>query len=220
MPPRGAKNSRLITKSRQNKNKKMNSKKNLNSEEKKGLNFEEKTSNFEKKVISSDSETSDCEKWSSERFYGKIRHQALQLLQELMGKMSSKEFFGFWSQIITKSEKTVGEGSRGLVKLIMKEPLGKMRQSALGVLGDAIVDARMFLVHADEAEGCGAFVTMFGAVGGMLREIHLGLALLLSSERNFSVITQALKCSAALVQVTPYGRMKAGLVGKLARHCR
>ncbi|XP_011306252.1 HEAT repeat-containing protein 6 [Fopius arisanus] len=207
LPPRG-RNPRSITKSKQNKNKK-SSKKTDN--DKIPMNLERKTGK------SSDSETSDGEKWSVERIQGKIRYQALQVLQEVMRVMTSKEIFCYWSQIITKSEKC-GE-SRGLLRVIMKEPTWKVRGSALGVLTDAVIDARMFLTHAEESEGS-SFITIFGAVGGMLREIHLGLGLVLSGEGNLAVVTQALKCSAAIVQVTPYGRMKPGLAGKLGRHCR
>ncbi|XP_063983533.1 HEAT repeat-containing protein 6 [Diachasmimorpha longicaudata] len=207
LPPRG-RNARPLTKSKQNKSRKLSKK---NEKERVSVELDRKIGR------SSDSETSDGEKHSQEKIQGRIRYQALQVLQKVMRIMTNKEIFGFWSQIVAKSEKS-GE-SRGLLRVVMKDPLSRIRASALGILADAIIDARMFLAHADDTEGS-SFGTIFGTVGGMLREIHMGLGLILSSEGNLAVLTQALKCSTAVVQVTPYGRMKRGLAGKLGRHCR
>ncbi|XP_015121818.1 HEAT repeat-containing protein 6 [Diachasma alloeum] len=214
LPPRGMiRNPRPITKSKHNKKGKLSNKN--EKQEKISMDLDKR-----RIIKSSDSETSDGEKCSQERsrrIQERIRYQALQVLHQVMRMMTSKKIFGFWSQIVTKSEKS-GE-SRGLLRVVMKEPVSKIRGSALGVLTDAVVDARMFLVHADETEGS-SFGTIFGTVGGMLREIHSALGFVLSGDGNLAVVTQALKCSAALVQVTPYGRMKEGLASKLARHCR
>uniref|UniRef100_A0A6V7IXR0 HEAT repeat-containing protein 6 n=1 Tax=Bracon brevicornis TaxID=1563983 RepID=A0A6V7IXR0_9HYME len=166
---------------------------------------------------SSDSEVSDSERCSQSHFFAKIRVEALKLLNEIMKTISSNELFGYWSQIITNPGPELN--SRVLLRLILIEPTSKIRQIALGILTDAIIDARMFLIHAEESDHP-SFITIFGTVGAMLREIHSSLSLLLSSEKNPIGITQALKCSASLVQVTPYGRLKKGLATKLARHCR
>ncbi|XP_078038753.1 HEAT repeat-containing protein 6 isoform X2 [Augochlora pura] len=57
-------------------------------------------------------------------------------------------------------------------------------------------------------------------MGSMIKELHFTLSLVLSSDKNVAVLTSALKCSTALIQGTPYARLKTGLATKLMRNCR
>lgn len=54
----------------------------------------------------------------------------------------------------------------------------------------------------------------------MITCLHKVLVGILDSERSHAVIIVALKCCAALVQATPYHRMKDGLISEVVRSTR
>lgn len=64
-----------------------------------------------------------------------------------------------------------------------------------------------------------AFTSFSVALGSMVAEIHKCLCLSLN-ERSIPVLTQCLKCMAALIQVTPYHRMTHGLISKIIRNVK
>ncbi|KAF7995097.1 hypothetical protein HCN44_004569 [Aphidius gifuensis] len=165
---------------------------------------------------SSDSETSDNETINQSRFDSKIRLETINLLYTSIREISSRQMFGYWSQIISSG---TSESSRVLIKLILIDDYSKNRQNALSTLTEAINCAKTFLTHADDNEHP-SFLTIFGTVGAMIKELHYSLSLLLSTEKNIAVITHALKCSSSLIQTTPYSRLKNGLAKKIARNCR
>lgn len=133
--------------------------------------------------------------------------------------ITSKELFGYWPQIIACSPESTN--ARVLTRFLLKvpDPTKKVRQLALSVLAEIIEGARSFLLHAEEVEHT-SFLPFFSMVGGMIKELHFALSLLLSNTKNFIVLTQVLKCASALAQSTPYSRMKPGLATKLVRNCR
>lgn len=167
---------------------------------------------------SSDSETSDTETINKTRLYSKIRLETINLLYTAIREIPNREMFGYWLQIISSTPDTLSS-SRVLVKLILIDDYSKNRQNALSTLTETINCSKAFLIHADDNEHP-SFLTIFGTVGAMIKELHQSLSLLLSTEKNIAVITHALKCSSSLIQSTPYSRLKNGLATKLARNCR
>ncbi|XP_034940246.1 HEAT repeat-containing protein 6 isoform X2 [Chelonus insularis] len=165
---------------------------------------------------SSDSDTSDTEYTSSSRTESMIRLAAINLLLKIIQELPPREMFGYWPQIIVS---TTGTNARVLLSLTLKEPIAKLRQICLSTLAEAILEARTFLTYAEDTEHS-AFLTFFGAVGAMIKQLHMALSHLLNTEKNFAVITHALKCINALVQVTPYARLASGLATKVSISCR
>lgn len=162
---------------------------------------------------SSDSET---ESFNPAQTESKVRLESIRLLHAATLEISSREMFGYWPQIVASGSR---DSARVLTRSILKEPVSKVRQCVLGTLFKLLVSAKHFLVHADDSEHP-SFLTIFGTVGAIIRELHFTLSLVLSYERNVPVVTHALKCAAGLVQGTPYARLKPGLATKLSRNCR
>ncbi|XP_046429174.1 HEAT repeat-containing protein 6 [Neodiprion fabricii] len=164
----------------------------------------------------SDSDTSDTEIVSPAHMESRVRLEALQLLNSIVQNTPSREIFGYWPQIVASGSRA---DARVLTRCILKEPMSKVRQIALAALTELLLGAKLFLMHAEDVERS-SFITFFGTVSAMIREMHSTLSLLLSTEKNIAVLTHALKCSAALAQGTPYSRLKPGLATKLIRNCR
>ncbi|XP_043282590.1 HEAT repeat-containing protein 6 [Venturia canescens] len=146
----------------------------------------------------------------------KVRLEAVNLLNAAARNFPTQEMFGYWSQIVASGSKT---SARVLARLLLKEPVAKVRRSILSTLSKLLVKAKHFLVHADDSENP-SFITFFGTVGAMIRELHFVLSLVLSCERNATVLIHALKCTSVLVNSTPYARLKPGLASKLSRNSR
>ncbi|XP_058793535.1 HEAT repeat-containing protein 6 [Phymastichus coffea] len=165
---------------------------------------------------SSDSDTSDTENNYGANSESVVRSQAARLLNTLILQAPNRAIFGFWTQIVASGSKT---DARVLTRCILKEPLGKNRQITLSSLNDLLLGAKMFLSHAEDVEKM-SFVTVFGMLSSVIEELHYTLSLVMSTERNVVVLTQAIKCANSLAQVTPYSRLKPGLATKLVRNCR
>ncbi|KAJ8687142.1 hypothetical protein QAD02_022936 [Eretmocerus hayati] len=165
---------------------------------------------------SSDSDASDGETKNMKQLESRVRLEAVHLLSALVECIPSREIFGFWTQIVASGSQS---DARVLTRCILKEPNAKVRQMALTTLNDLLIGAKVFLSHAEDVEKM-SFVTFFGMLSSVIKEIHSTLSLLLGTERNVVVLTQALKCAAALAQGTPYSRLKPGLATKLIRNCR
>ncbi|KAG5317748.1 HEAT6 protein, partial [Pseudoatta argentina] len=165
---------------------------------------------------SSDSDTSDTEINNSIHIDSKVRLGAVRLLQILIEITRSKEIFGYWPQIVATGSRN---DARVLTRSILVEPVSKVRQNVLCTLTELLIGAKPFLIHAEDINHT-SFITFFGTVCLMVKELHFTLSLILLAEKNVAVLTHALKCTAALVQGTPYERLKPGLATKLVRNCK
>lgn len=193
------------------KNKKQSSKK-AATENKTNLFSEVKTT----VKYSSDSDTSDTDIRIKAYAESEVRIEAAFLFHSLVECTQNRELFGYWTQIVASGSR---HDARVLTRSILREPSSKVRQIALSTLNDLLVGARIFLTHAEDVEKM-SFVTFFGMLSFVITEIHFTLSLLLSTERNIVVLTQGLKSATALVQGTPYSRLKPGLATKIIRHAR
>ncbi|XP_043250124.1 HEAT repeat-containing protein 6 isoform X1 [Colletes gigas] len=164
---------------------------------------------------SSDSDTSDTESNNSDYLDSKVRLEAVCLLQAIVENSQSREIFGFWPQIVATGSRS---DARVLTRSILKEPVSKVKQTMLSTLTELLVDAKSFLIHAEDAHHT-SFITFFGTVCLMIKELHFTVSLVLNSDKNVAVLTHALKCAAALIQGTPYSRLKTGLATKLMKNC-
>lgn len=167
-------------------------------------------------LYSSDSDTSDTESNNSVFMDSKVRLESVRLLQVLVENSPSREIFGFWPQIVATGSRN---NARVLTRSILKECVSKVKQHMLSTLTELLVDAKPFLMHAEDVHHT-SFITFFGTVCLMIKELHFTLCLILNGETNVAVLTHGLKCAAALVQGTPYTRLKTGLATKLMRNCR
>ncbi|XP_053979487.1 HEAT repeat-containing protein 6 [Hylaeus volcanicus] len=165
---------------------------------------------------SSDSDTSDTESNNSVYVDSKVRLEAVHLLRAVVRNSQGREIFGFWPQIVATGSRS---DARVLTRSILKESVSKVKQTMLSTLTELLIDAKPFLIHAEDTDHT-SFITFFGTVCLMIKELHFTLSLVLNSDKNVAVLTHALKCAAALIQGTSYSRLKTGLATKLMRNCR
>ncbi|XP_066596312.1 HEAT repeat-containing protein 6-like [Prorops nasuta] len=165
---------------------------------------------------SSGSETSDTESNNSVYRDVKIREEAICLLKALIKNGSNRDIFGYWPQIVATGSR---KDARVIAQSILKEPSSKVKQIVLNTLSDLLTSSTAFLMHAEDTDHV-SFITFFGTVSLMIKELHFSLSLALSTEKNIAVLIHLLKCATALIQGTPYSRLKPGLATKLIRNSR
>ena len=94
----------------------------------------------------------------------------------------------------------------------------KGRVAAIGVLADLLDGSKQFLAQASEKinDGKQSFKAFSSTLAAMIREAHAGLEQSLAMEHAVLPLTHGLKCLALLVANTPYPRMLAGHLSKIA----
>lgn len=65
-----------------------------------------------------------------------------------------------------------------------------------------------------------SFTSLSVVLGLTLKELHRYLCLALLKNNSFVVLTQILKCFAALVQATPYHKLETGLITKVIKNVK
>ncbi|XP_017785560.1 PREDICTED: HEAT repeat-containing protein 6 [Nicrophorus vespilloides] len=171
----------------------------------------------------SDSEVSDTENGARgpakiTLLESRIRQSALQLLLSVYKSVGKKTMFSYWSSFIPDAA-PLSTSSHSLTNCILKDPSSKGRMAALNVLLLLLSSSKVYLSQAEFSDKVGSFTPFSVTLGGIIRELHHCLCLALN-DTSHHVLTQVLKCLAALVQATPYHRLPSGLVSKVVRNVK
>ncbi|CAG9863491.1 unnamed protein product [Phyllotreta striolata] len=174
---------------------------------------------FGSKIKTSDSDFSDSESnlaANITKTQSKTRQAAFGLFYNIIRNSDKSTIFSYWTSFIP--EGTVS-GPHNLVVCILKDPSSRCRTSALNVLLALLRASKLYLSHAEYSEKPSAFTPFSMILGLMIKELHKGICLALN-ETSVPVLTQLLKCLAALVQATPYHKMEHGLLGKVVTNVK
>lgn len=146
----------------------------------------------------------------------KVRQAALNLFQNVIKHTDKSTIFLYWSSFIPESPSS---GKHNLVSCILKEPSTRGKMCALNVLLLLLTSSKMYLAQAESSDKTSSFTPFCVVLGLSLTELHKSLCLALN-QVSAPVLTQVLKCLAALVQATPYHRMENGLITKMIRNVK
>ncbi|XP_051170043.1 HEAT repeat-containing protein 6 isoform X2 [Leptopilina boulardi] len=167
--------------------------------------------------FSSDSDTSDTElSFDLIQMDSKIRLETVQLLYNIVMNFSSRELFGYWTQIVASGSQI---NARVLTRLILKDSSYKVRQISWMIMCELLRGSRHILQHAEDNEHS-SFITVFALLSSVIKEIHYTVSLSLNTEHNVAVLIHVLKCASTLAECTPYHRLKPELASELIRNCK
>ncbi|XP_060803157.1 HEAT repeat-containing protein 6 [Amyelois transitella] len=179
-------------------------------------------------VLTSDSDMSDVENSREAKLIAlksRVRQSASNLLLVLVKISEKRDIFGFWWALLPDSPDDANwsahePAKKSLVYCAVTDPIASSRASVLSVILTMLSGARVYLSQADTSKKDGSFIPFSVSLGYVINCMHKALISILDSERSHAVIIVALKCCAALVQATPYHKMKSGLIGELVRATR
>ncbi|XP_057658257.1 HEAT repeat-containing protein 6 isoform X1 [Diorhabda carinulata] len=162
----------------------------------------------------SDSEAGICNKLN--RLKSKIRQAACQLFYDVIKNTEKHTMFSYWTSFIPDG---TASGSHNLLVCILKDPSTQCKLAALNVLLLLLASSKLYLFQAENSDKSMSFTPYSVTLGLMIKELHKTLCFALM-ENSSPVLTQILKCLAALVQATPYHKMPRGLITKIMRNVK
>ncbi|KAH9644896.1 hypothetical protein HF086_007984 [Spodoptera exigua] len=160
-------------------------------------------------ALTSDSDMSDVENSKEVKLIAlrsRVRQSASNLLLVLIKVTETRDIFGYWWALLPDSPDpanwSAGESAKKtLAYCAVTDPIASSRSSVL-------------------KKESSSFIPFSESLGYMIVCLHKVLTNILESERTHAVIIVALKCCAALVQATPYHKMKEGLITQLVMATR
>ncbi|XP_021942024.1 HEAT repeat-containing protein 6 isoform X3 [Zootermopsis nevadensis] len=170
----------------------------------------------------SDSDFSDAEGGQAVKTrvtQGRVRKAALSLLACITKVCEQKVLFGYWSSLLPDGKDMLHAPT--LCACLLKDPSSSNRTLVLQILIAMLMRSRLYLSQAEESSKNFTSFTAFSVtVGNIVWELHQSLCMALAMENSILVIIQLLKCLAALIQNTPYHRLKTGLITQLVENVR
>ncbi|XP_028039412.1 HEAT repeat-containing protein 6-like isoform X2 [Bombyx mandarina] len=180
-------------------------------------------------VLTSDSDISDVENSREAKLIAlkaRVRQSASNLLLVLIKVKEKKEIFGYWWALLPDSPDPLNWSSGDSAKMTLAfcavtDPIASSRSSVLSVILALLSGSRIYLSQAETSKReTTSFIPFSVSLGYVIVCMHKVLTSILDTERSHAVIIVALKCCAALVQATPYHKMKNGLIGDLVKSTR
>ncbi|KAF2895184.1 hypothetical protein ILUMI_10984 [Ignelater luminosus] len=168
------------------------------------------------RLKTSDSDFSDTEAGRIAKLgvmQGRVRQAALNLLLHIIKLTDKHTIFCYWSSLIPEGSPT---NIHNLITCILKDPSPKGRMAALNALLTLLTSSKLYLSQAESSEKYTAYTPFSVILGSTIKDLHKNLILALN-ENSIPVLTQVLKCLAALVQATPYHRLTPGIISKVIR---
>ncbi|KAI9581843.1 HEAT repeat-containing protein 6 [Glossina fuscipes] len=170
-------------------------------------------------IRKSDSDFSELENVASKEFYernqkSKIRLLAITLVGTVVRSVERRIVFGFWHAIFPSG---VSETRNDLLYIGRHDPNVRCRSAALQVCSQLLYGSKSFLHQAEfNANRCpSTFIPFSTALGFTIVAIYECLARILAIESSLPVLTQALKCTAVLVQATPLQQLENKLLKEM-----
>ncbi|XP_035439500.2 HEAT repeat-containing protein 6 [Spodoptera frugiperda] len=180
-------------------------------------------------ALTSDSEMSDVENSKEVKLIAlksRVRQSASNLLLVLVKVTEKRDIFGYWWALLPDSPDaanwSAGEAAKKtLAYCAVTDPIANSRASILSVILALLSRSRMYLFQAETSKKeSSSFIPFSESLGYMIVCLHKVLTTILDNERNRAATIVALKCCAALVQATPYHKMKEGLITQLVMSTR
>ncbi|KAI8436833.1 hypothetical protein MSG28_010288, partial [Choristoneura fumiferana] len=180
-------------------------------------------------VLTSDSDASDVESSREAKLFAlksRVRQSASNLLLVLIKITEKRDMFGYWWALLPDAPEVdhwvaTDAAKKTLAYCAVTDPTSNNRASVLSVVLALLSGSRMYLTQAEVSKkDTASFIPFSVSLGYIITCMHKVLTGILDSERSHAVILVALKCSAALVQATPYFKMNHGLISELVRSSR
>ncbi|CAH0563740.1 unnamed protein product [Brassicogethes aeneus] len=171
------------------------------------------------RLKTSDSDFSDTENGKLAKIaftQGRVRQAGLNFFINVLKHTDKSVIFNYWLSFIPE---VTYKGKHNLISSILKDPSTRGRILALTVLLQLLTSSKLYLLQAEMSDRSTSFTPFSVTLGLTLIELHKGLCLALN-DFSIPVVTQILKCMAALVQASPYHKLPKGLITKVVRNTK
>lgn len=147
----------------------------------------------------------------------KLRLSALSLVLVISMTVEKKILFGYWHSILSTDESMCNS----LVNCINKDSSPRCKIVALQIIIQLVKNSKPFLIQAENKEKAPTKFTPFSVtLGNMITFTYEKLTQAMIKEGDLTVLTQLLKCISTFVAVTPFHRLKSGIVTEFVKYVR
>lgn len=168
----------------------------------------------------SDSDFSDTEhnrEFVSRHKQSKLRQSALTLLS-IVSSVEKRILFGYWHSLFATEE---SQSTVNLINSVLKDPSPRCRILALQNIIMLLKNSKPFLIQAENKEKAPTTFTPFSVtLGNMITFTYEKLTQALTKEGDLTVLTQILKCISIFIPVTPFNRLRSGIVTGFAKYVK
>lgn len=168
----------------------------------------------------SDSDYSDNEhshEFVNRHKQSKLRLAALSLISVVASTVEKRVLFGYWHSLLSTEESS----SATLINCVLKDSSPRCKILALQTIIQLLRNSRPFLIQAENKEKAPSTFTPFSVtLGNMITFTYDKLTQALIKEGDLTVLTQILKCISIFIPVTPFHRLKTGIVTGFIKYVR
>ncbi|XP_054728893.1 HEAT repeat-containing protein 6 isoform X1 [Anastrepha obliqua] len=142
----------------------------------------------------------------------KIRITSISLFGDVTRSMERRYLYSYWQSIFPCDIADSINGRNDILVVCQTDENMQCRCAALHVCTDLFLNSRDLFNQAEFKVTTTAFVPFSQMLGLTIMLAYKTLITIIEKESSIPVIMQALKCSAALVQVTPFVKFECDLV--------
>jgi len=147
----------------------------------------------------------------------KLRLTALSLILVISTTVEKKILFGYWHSLLSTDESMCNT----LVNCINKDSSHRCKIVALQTIIQLLKNSKPFLVQAENKDKAPTTFTPFSVtLGNMITFTYEKLTQAMIKEGDLTVLTQILKCISIFITVTPFHRLKTGIVTAFIKYVR
>jgi hypothetical protein len=148
----------------------------------------------------------------------KLRLTSLSLILVLATMIDKKIVFGYWHSLLSTDEESM---CITLVNCILKDTSPRCKIVALQIIIQLLKNSKQFLIQAENKEKVPSTFTPFSVtLGNMISFTYEKLTQAMIKEGDLTVLTQILKCLSAFISVTPFHRLRSGIVTAFIKYIR
>lgn len=147
----------------------------------------------------------------------KLRLSALSLVFVVASTVEKKILFGYWHSLLPTDDSMCNS----LINCTLKDTSHRCKILALQTIIQILKNSKPFLVQAENKDKTPTTFTPFSVtLGNMITFTYEKLTQAMIKEGDLTVLTQILKCISTFITVTPFHRLKTGIVTGFIKYVR
>lgn len=148
----------------------------------------------------------------------KLRQSSLSLVAAIALTVEKRIIFGYWHSLFPSDDSI---GTISLLNCVLKDSSPRCKILALQAVILLLKNSKPFLMQAENKEKIQSSFTPFSVtLGNMICSMYGKITQSLIKEGDLTVLTQILKCLSVFIQVTPFHRLKSGIVTGFIKYVR
>lgn len=158
-----------------------------------------------------DMEKTQCDALQNE-ISSKIRFASITLFGEITRSIKRHVLYTYWQSIFPYDDVDNVCTRKGIIFVCQTDVSSKCRSTALNVCAEVLLKLKFLYSQAEFKDRSAAFLPFSHMLGLSIITTYKSLMEIIDNEKSLCVLIQALKCLAALAEVTPFAKLECEIV--------